>query len=134
MRAFRRKPPWVFSDRARQDQLVCDPRSYVRAWMEDGRALWAPCLAWAPGPTTLASTGDGAYPTLYGSNWLLQICNDGSWVLYRRDTNETLTVIPWDVVPPVAGLSARHPTLAFDQAARPAMAWEDDEEIGRAHV
>ena len=101
----------------------------MRAWMEDGRALWAPCLAWAPGPTTLASTGDGAYPTLYGSNWLLQICNDGSWVLYRRDTNETLTVVPWDVTPPVAGLTARHPTLAFDQAARPAIAWEDDNGI-----
>src|SRR5690606_31876489 len=81
------------------------------------------------GPVTLASTGDGQYPTLFGRAWLLQMCQDGSWVLYQRDGNETLVVVPWDVVPPFGGITARHVTLAFDQAARPAIAWEESDGI-----
>lgn len=122
----KKRPPFLFSQRARVNQLVCDPRPYVRAWASDGRPLWAPCLAWSPGPVELASTGDGSYQTLYGENWLAQICVDGTWVLYKRLSNELLEVVPWDVVPPTVSITARHPTLCFDQAARPAIAWEDD--------
>jgi len=57
------------------------------------------------------------------------MCQDGSWVLYQRDGTETLVVVPWDVVPPFGGISARHVTLAFDQAARPAIAWEEADGI-----
>lgn len=124
-----RRPPFPFSHRARVDQLVCDPRPFVRAWAEDGRPLWAPCLAWSPGPVQLASTGDGSYSTLYGENWLAQVCQDGTWRLYKRISNETLEVVPWDVEPPTVAISARHPTLCFDQAARPAIAWEDGEGV-----
>lgn len=123
--SHRKRPPFLFSHRARVNQLVCDPRPYVRAWAEDGRPLWAPCLAWSPGPVELATTGDGSYQTLFGENWLTQICQDGTWVLYKRLSNELMEVVPWDVVPPTVAISARHPTLAFDQAARPAIAWED---------
>src|SRR5690606_26569958 len=94
-----------------------------------GRPLWAPCLAWSPGPVELASTGDGSYGTLFGENWLAQVCQDGTWRLYKRLSNETLEVVPWDVEPPTVAISARHPTLCFDQAARPAIAWEDDEGV-----
>lgn len=125
----KKRPPFLFSQRARVNQLVCDPRPYVRAWAEDGRPLWAPCLAWSPGPVELATTGDGSYQTLYGENWLAQICQDGTWVLYKRISNEVLEVIEWDVVPPTVAISARHPTLCFDQAARPAIAWEDSEGV-----
>lgn len=124
--SHKKRPPFLFSHRARVNQLVCAPRPYVRAWAEDGRPLWAPCLAWSPGPVELATTGDGSYSTLYGENWLSQICQDGTWVLYQRIDNEELEVVPWDVVPPTVAITARHPSLCFDQAARPAIAWEDD--------
>lgn len=120
-----RRPPFLFGLRARLNQLVCDPRPYVRAWAEDGRPLWAPCLAWSPGPVELASTGDGSYDALYGRNWLAQVCQDGTWRLYKRISSEVLEVVEWDVTPPTVAITARHPTLAFDQAARPAIAWED---------
>lgn len=121
----KKRPPFLFSQRARVNQLVCDPRPYVRAWAEDGRPLWAPCLAWSPGPQQLVTTGDGSYNTLYGANWLAEVCQDGTWVLYKRLNNEVLEVVPWDVTPPTVMISARHPSLCFDQAARPAIAWED---------
>lgn len=127
--SHRKRPPFPFSHRARVNQLVCEPRPYVRAWAEDGRPLWAPCLAWSPGPVELASTGDGSYSTLYGENWLAQVCQDGTWRLYKRLSNETLEVVPWDVEPPTVAITARHPTLCFDQAARPAIAWEDGEGV-----
>ncbi|MFA5567613.1 MAG: hypothetical protein WC972_03095 [Trueperaceae bacterium] len=123
--SFRRLPPFPFSTRARVDQLVCGPRSYVRAWQADGRPLWAAMLAWTPGPQALGVTGDGSYGTLFGANWLVQTCNDGTWVLYQRQGDESLMVVPWDVVPPTVSVSARHATAAFDQAARPVVAWED---------
>lgn len=124
-----KRPPFPFSRRARVNQLVCLPRPYVRAYAEDGRALWAPCLAWSPGPRELLVTGDASFETLYGANWLAQVCNDGSWVLYQRNDREELLVVPWDVTPPAADVSARHPTLAFDQSARPVIAWEETEGI-----
>lgn len=127
--SHRKRPPFLFSQRARVNQLVCDPRPYVRAWAEDGRPLWAPCLAWSPGPVQLASTGDGSYSTLYGENWLAQVCQDGTWRLYKRASAEVLEVVEWDVEPPTVAITARHPTLAFDQAARPAIAWEDSEGV-----
>lgn len=122
--SFRKRPPFPFSNRARTNQLVCDPRSYVRAWQADGRPLWAPELAWAPGPTTLADTGDGSFGTLYGSAWLTQVCLDGSWALYQRTGDETLTVTAWDVTPNRVPPSVRHHTTAFDQSARPMIAYE----------
>ena len=105
-------------------ELACPPRSYVRAFLPDGRALWAPCYAWAPGPAQLATTGDGSYTTLYGESWMLQMCPDGTWNLYHA-IGSAMQLVPWDVTPPAATETARHPTLAFDQAARPAIAWED---------
>lgn len=127
--SFRKRPPFPFSNRARSNQLACDPRSYVRAYHADGRPLWAPCLAWSLGPQELGVTGDGEYGTLFGANWLAQICLDGSWVLYQRTNSEDLAVTAWDVTPPTVSASARHPTLAFDQGARPSLAWEDADGI-----
>lgn len=127
--SHKKRPPFLFSSRTRVNQLVCAPRPYVRAWAEDGRPLWAPCLAWSPGPQEIAVTGDGSYHDLFAAHWLAQICADGTWVLYQRITREELDVVPWDVIPPTVAITARHPTLAFDQAARPAIAWEDSEGV-----
>ena len=124
LRAFRKRPPYPIPSKLRVLELACPPRSYVRAFLPDGRALWAPCYAWAPGPQQLATTGDGSFTTLYGESWMLQMCPDGTWNLYHA-IGSAMQLVPWDVTPQAAGESGRHPTLAFDQAARPAMAWEE---------
>jgi hypothetical protein len=124
LRAFRKRPPFPIPTPSLPG-LLCPPRSYVRAILPDGRLLWAPCYAWAPGPQALVTTGDGSYTTLYGESWMLQMCPDGTWRLYHRRNLARLEHVAWDVTPPAASETARHPTLAFDQAARPAMAWED---------
>jgi hypothetical protein len=126
---FRKRPPFLFPHRARFADLDCPPRGYVRAVQADGRPLWAPMYSWAPGPQTLAVPGDGSFDTLYGSAWMAQVCPDGSWRLYQRTTPETLTSRDWDVTPPVVSIDARHPSLAFDQAARPSLAWEDSDGV-----
>lgn len=123
--SHKRRPPFVFSRRARVDQLVCDPRSYVRAVQVDGRTLYAPMLAWSAGPVAIGETGDNSLASLTGGNWLLQVCPDGSWVLYREQAGQ-LTVVPWDDVPEMVSGTARHPSLAFDQSARVVLAWEDE--------
>ena len=129
MRTFRKRPPFHPRASGWSDQLTCDPRSYVRAFQADGRPLYAPCFSWAPGPQTLATTGDGTYATLFGSNWLAEICQAGNWVLYQSTTTTTITDTAWDVTPPTASLDARKPSLCFDQTARPAIAWEQDDGI-----
>lgn len=129
MRNFSRRPGYRVPQTGWSDQLTCEPRSYIRAHQADYRPLYAPCFAWAPGPQTLASTGDGSYPTLFGSNWLVEICRAGDWILYQRTASDTITDTPWDVAPPTATARARKPSLAFDQSARPAIAWEDDDGI-----
>jgi len=126
--SWARRPPFLFSHRARVDQLVCDPRSYVRAHTASGRALWAPMLAWSAGPVGIGVTGDNSLASLTGSNWLLQVCPDGSWVLYREDGAD-LIVTPWDDPPDHVGATARHPSLAFDQSARVVLAWEEEQVI-----
>lgn len=123
--SFARLPPFPTSMRVRADQLVCDPRSYVRAVQVDGRALYAPMLAWSAGPVAIGETGDNSLASLTGGNWLLQVCPDGSWVLYREQAG-VLTVVPWDDVPDFVSETARHPSLAFDQSARVVLAWEDE--------
>lgn len=128
-RGFRAKRPFLMPLRSRTDQLACDPRSYIRAWASDGRPLYAPCLAQTQGPMTLADTGDGTYDTLFGSDWLFEICDSGDWKLYQRATDQTLTLTAWDVEPPTVGITARHPSAAFDQAARPALCWEEADGI-----
>jgi hypothetical protein len=80
--------------------------------------------SWSAGPQQLATTGDGSFSTLFGAAWMAQVCPDGSWRLYQRTAPASLTGRVWDVTPPAVPVDARHPTLAFDQAARPSLAWE----------
>lgn len=82
-------------------------------------------LAWSSGPVAIGDTGDNSLDSLTGGNWLLQVCPDGSWIVYREE-NAVLTVVPWDDPPEFATVSARHPSLAFDQAARVVLTWEDE--------
>lgn len=123
-----RRPAFPFTFRAPSDQLVCDARSYVRAYRADGRALHAPMLAWTVGPLAIGETGDNSLESLISGRWLVQVCPDGSWVLYQEEGG-LLTVTPWDDPPAHAGPDARHPTATFDQAARAILAWEEADTI-----
>lgn len=117
-------PPFLFAAGAWVDQLVCDVRTFVRA--NDGsRDLLAPMLAWSAGPVAIGETGDNSPASLVGATWLLQVCPDGSWVLYREERGQ-LTVIPWDDPPDMVSATARHVSLAFDQSARVVLTWEDE--------
>ena len=119
-------PPFLFGSSASafRDQLVCDVRTYVRAVDGDGRELLAPMLAWSPGPPAIGDTGDNSPGHMMSATWLLQVCPDGSWVLYREDRGR-LEVMPFDDPPDPVTATARHVSLCFDQAARVALAWED---------
>lgn len=120
------RPPFRFSDRF-VDQLACPLRTFVRA--NDGdRDLLAPMLAWSAGPVGIGVTGDNSIASMTGATWLLQVCPDGDWVLYR-EARGVLTVVPWDDPPDAASETARHVSLAFDQSARVVLAWEDEGSI-----
>lgn len=82
---------------------------------------YRPELVLAPGPLILAQSGQGTIGDLYGSAWAFALYKDGGQLLQveggqwveRSDPEAT------------AGLDgARHVSLAFDQAARPVLAWE----------
>lgn len=121
--SFAGLPPFLFGDGGLHNQLVCDVRTYVRA--NDGnRDLVAPMLAWSPGPPAIGDTGDNSPGHMMGTTWLLQVCPDGSWVLYREDRGH-LTVVPFDDPPDHVTATARRVSLCFDQSARVALAWED---------
>lgn len=81
-------------------------------------------LAWSAGPVGIGVTGDNSVASLTGSNWLLQVCTDGSWILYQQ-VGADLVIEPWDDPPEFVSSTARHPSLAFDQSARVVLTWED---------
>lgn len=121
--SFAGLPPFLFGDGGLHNQLVCDVRTYVRA--NDGsRDLLAPMLAWSAGPPAIGDTGDNSPGHMMGTTWLLQVCPDGSWVLYREDRGR-LEVVPFDDPPDLATETARRVSLCFDQSARVVLAWED---------
>lgn len=123
MSSFAGLPPFVFGTRAWVDQLVCPLRTFVRA--NDGtRDLYAPMLAWSAGPPAIGDTGDNSPAHMLGTTWLLQVCPSGDWVLYR-EVGGQLEVMTFDDPPDAVGVTARHVSLAFDQAARVVLAWEE---------
>ena len=123
MSAFAGLPPFVFGTRAWVDQLVCPLRTYVRA--NDGtRDLLAPMLAWSAGPPAIGDTGDNSPGHMLGTTWLLQVCPSGDWVLYREEGGQ-LEAMAFDDPPDAVGATARHVSLAFDQAARVVLTWEE---------
>lgn len=122
--SFAGLPAFLFGDGGLHNQLVCDVRTFVRAVDGDGRTLLAPMVAWSPGPPAIGDTGDNSPGHMMGTTWLLQVCPDGSWVLYREDRGR-LEVVPFDDPPDPVTATARHVSLCFDQSARVVLAWED---------
>jgi hypothetical protein len=83
---------------------------------------YRPEVALAPGPQTLAQPANGSLSDLYGAAWAVALYRDGPQLLQVQAG-------AWQPVEGGAALDgldtgARHIALAFDQAARPVLAWE----------
>lgn len=84
---------------------------------------YRPELTLAPGPAVLAQPGEGTYPELYGCPWVLALHRDGPQ-LYQLVSGEWVPrADPGGALLELAS-GARHVALAWDQAARPVVAWE----------
>ena len=73
-------------------------------------------------------TGDGSYSSLYSGFWCLVLEKSGTLKLGRLIGSSWVEVVPLSVLP-VLPKSARHISMAFDQAARPLIAWEVSSQI-----
>jgi hypothetical protein len=82
-----------------------------------------PEVAFARGPLLEGNTGDGSVNALFGLTWALVWHSADGLLLFRHGAtgwNARLPLLPLPVLPQ----NARHVSLAFDQAARPVIAWE----------
>lgn len=82
----------------------------------------------SPGPERIGVTGDNSYQTMYGYDWLLVWDrDDGLLHLWQERDGAWVEVV--DDLPPVfaspAPVGSRRWSLAFDQAARVILAYED---------
>lgn len=88
----------------------------------------------APGPERIGVTGDNSYQVMYGFDWLLVWDrDDGLLHLWQERDGAWVEVV--DDLPPVfdspAPDGSRRWSLAFDQAARVVVAYEDDAGVVR---
>lgn len=91
-------------------------------------SFWFPELALCKGPSSEGVTGGGTYFELFGYNWALSLDDSGQLHLSQEQAGAWVEVTP--LVPlPVLSQTARHISLAFDQAARPVIAWEDTGQV-----
>lgn len=84
---------------------------------------WRPELALSAGPLQLGRTGDGTFGELYGAAWALALTVLGPR-LFQVQGDEWQDRTDPDALGELVGLDVRHVALAFDQAARPVLAYE----------
>ena len=84
---------------------------------------WRPELVLASGPQMLAQTGDGSLNALYGRAWALALYRDGPQ-LFQEAAGQWEPRADGDALTPLTQYAVRHISFAFDQAARPVIAWE----------
>ena len=95
----------------------------VRVTRRD-RRTYRPELVLAPGPAQLAQPGGGTNAELYGCPWALALHRSGPQ-LYHLSAGVWAPRSDLDALAPLAQLpDVRHVGLAFDQAARPVICWE----------
>ncbi|GGJ56640.1 hypothetical protein [Deinococcus roseus] len=80
------------------------------------------------GPLTLATVGNGTYQELFGAIWRITWDRKRGLILQQKQGSDFQEVEP-DEPLPVLPNRARHISLAFDQAARPVLAYELDQVI-----
>jgi hypothetical protein len=97
-------------------------RSYKRG------KLLIPEVRLALGPVAEGVTNSGSFADLFGYHWALALDKSGTLHLLRQSAGVWGEVVPLSAFP-VLGVQARHIALAFDQAARPVVAWEVSSQI-----
>ena len=84
-----------------------------------------PELVTAPGPLALGNPQNGTYRDLYGASWALALYRGGPQLFQARAGVWVDRTDP-DALGVLMQSGVRHVSLAFDQAARPVLAWEQD--------
>ncbi|HEX2864083.1 MAG TPA: hypothetical protein VHN99_05910, partial [Deinococcales bacterium] len=95
----------------------------VRAVVSRRGRWYRPEVALARGPAVEGEPGDGSFSTLYGTVWALVLDVTRGLMLWRHDGPDWGWVAPLTPLPKLPR-EARHVALAFDQNARPVLAWE----------
>lgn len=83
-----------------------------------------PELVLCKGPSAEGVTGSATYAELFGYSWALSMDDSGELHLSQQQGAAWVEIPPLTPLP-VLPATARHIALAFDQAARPVIAWED---------
>jgi hypothetical protein len=102
--------------------MVFNARAYARS------KLFVPEVRLARGPTAEGVTGLGTYADLYGRTWAITLDTLGILHLLRESNgiwNEIQTLSPL----PVLAKTAKRISLAFDQAGKASVAWEDSNQV-----
>lgn len=121
-------PPDVLSGLERTGQIPEGTRAQIGGVIvskRDRRTL-RPELAVSPGPLALGQPGGGTLRELYGAGWAVGLYRSGPR-LYQARSGVWLDRADPDALADLAG--ARHVSLAFDQAARPVLAWEREGQV-----
>ncbi|THF88460.1 hypothetical protein E7T09_04445 [Deinococcus sp. KSM4-11] len=82
----------------------------------------------ALGPQTMAQPLDGSYQALHSVEWSLYWHRARGLILEQRQGAAWVEVLPGQAFPPMSA-TTRHIGLAFDQAARHVVCWEDQGQI-----
>lgn len=116
----KKRPPFLFSHRARAFNLPCDPKINTRG----STPFYYPEFVMFPGPQEIAVTGDNSFETLFGATWALLFCDNNDIYVLQWNGDS------WDVITeqlpafPEFDGSERAFTAAFDQSARFIYAYE----------
>ena len=131
-RAFRKRPPFPFTNRARPDDLPCAPCITQRGT----HPTYFAELRTFPGPHAIGVTGDNSFETLYGREWAVLFCDDDTfhtlqWTGADDEPPAGIESRGWNVIPdplltlpPLTAGVERSITAAFDQNARLIVAYE----------
>jgi hypothetical protein len=114
-------PPFVY---VTWQQLIARARAYKRG------SRFVPEVAKCLGPQAEGITGDGSMLALYSRPWVLILEKSGILKLGRYNGANWIQVTPLSALPalPRDG-DARHISMSFDQAARPVIAWEENQKV-----
>jgi hypothetical protein len=112
-------PPFVY---VTWQQLIARARAYKRG------SRFVPEVAKCLGPQAEGITGDGSMLALYSRAWALILERSGQLVLAKQSGSRWIRVQPLQALP-VLPRAARHIALSFDQAARPILAWQENQSI-----
>ena len=138
LRAFRKRPPFPFVNRARDD-LPCLPCVNTRGTHPTYYGEFYMML----GPQAIGDTRDNTLPDLIGREWAFLFCDNNDWYLLQWVDTEHLNEAPgltspgWALIDePLLTLpndlacgTQRRFSAAFDQAARLVVAYEQAETI-----